>query len=209
MVDEKILERAEVEVARRVEIEVVVEDGIIKKEIIEGNVENVRKIIVKEKRKENEEGKTYFDDGENGVEVGKKIHTNRIKEKENILIVKKFVSAKSVKAEEIIETKTFKPNFNEESANRTKILYENNEKKFLHERNEDKIDQDYFRIDNDNNNNNIENNNNNNYNSNNSNNNNNNNNNNSNNNILLNNQRKEREENEFKNHYLDLFPIMS
>ena len=179
MVDEKILEKADIEVARRVEVEVEAEGGIVEKEMIERNVENMRQIIVKEKIKENDEGRRHVDEGENGVEVGKKIHNNSIKEKENVLIVEKAVSAKSVKAEEIIETKIFEPNFNEENTSRTKMLFENNEKKFLHERNEDKIDQDYFRIDNNNNS------------------------------ILLNSQKKEREENEFKNHYLDLFPIMS
>ena len=79
-----------------------------------------------------------------------------------------------------IETKIEKTNSNEERTSRSKNIYENNGNKFLHERNEDKIDQDYLRIDNINNNS-----------------------------VLLNAQRKEREQNEIRIQYLDLFTIMS
>ena len=182
---EKAKAKAEIEVEKRVEVEADVEvqggAGVVTKE----------KKIVREKtigEGEGEgEGKAQHDMKEDnngikdvGIEAGRNIDDNSKNKQENNLKFEKLVSGTSVKMEGNIETKIEKTNSNEERTSRSKNIYENNGNKFLHERNEDKIDQDYLRIDNINNNS-----------------------------VLLNAQRKEREENEIRIQYLDLFTIMS
>ena len=191
MVEEKKVEKAEIEVERRVEVEAVGEvdvevqggAGVVTK----GRGENLEKKIVKEKIIGEGEVKAQQDmkEKENnngikdvGIEAGRNNDDNSKNKQENNLKFEKLVSGTSVKMEGNIETKIEETNSNEERTSRSKNIYENNGNKFLHERNEDKIDQDYLRIDN-------------------------------NNSVLLNAQRKEREENEIRIQYLDLFTIMS
>ena len=180
---EKAKAKAEIEVERRVEVEADVEvqggAGVVTKE---------KKIVREKIIGEGEgEGKVQHDMKENnngikdvGIEAARNNDDNSKNEEENNQKFEKLVSGTSVKMEGNIETKIEKTNSNEERTSRSKNIYENNGNKFLHERNEDKIDQDYLRIDNINNNS-----------------------------VLLNAQRKEREENEIRIQYLDLFTIMS
>ena len=186
---EKAKAKAEIEVERRVEVEADVEvqggAGVVtkgrgvylEKKIVKEKIIGEGEVKVQQHMKEKENNNGIKDVG---IEAERNIDDNSKNKQENNLKFEKLVSGTSVKMEGNIETKIEKTNSNEERTSRSKNIYENNGNKFLHERNEDKIDQDYLRIDNINNNS-----------------------------VLLNAQRKEREENEIRIQYLDLFTIMS
>ena len=186
---EKAKAKAEIEVERRVEVEADVEvqggagvatkgRGVyLEKKIVKEKIIGEGEVKVQQHMKEKENNNGIKDVG---IEAERNIDDNSKNKQENNLKFEKLVSGTSVKMEGNIETKIEKTNSNEERTSRSKNIYENNGNKFLHERNEDKIDQDYLRIDNINNNS-----------------------------VLLNAQRKEREENEIRIQYLDLFTIMS